>query len=296
MTERHEHQAVRLADGRLLGFAEYGDPDGAAVLFLHGEVGSRLLGRAFDAAARELGLRIVSPDRPGLGFSDFRTGRAIADWPADVVELTEQLDIDRFGMVGVTAGAPYVLACGWRMPERLTHAVVVSPALPPSMIELRPQTPRTERILSRSAAQAPWTIRPVMTLLGQASRRSPESAVERMAASAGEPDREVFTRPEIRSMLARSITETFRSGPRGVAHDLRLLSSDWGIPFAAVSAPVTVVRGGSDSELTDSSARRLVDALPDATLHTVPGAGHHVALAQPEQVLDAVATPRPEKN
>jgi len=87
MSERNEHQAVRLDDGRLLGFADYGDPDGAAVLFFHGEVGSRLLGRALDAGARDRGLRVVSPDHPGLGFSDFLPGRAIADWPADVVEL-----------------------------------------------------------------------------------------------------------------------------------------------------------------------------------------------------------------
>jgi len=113
-----------------------------------------------------------------------------------------------------------------------------------------------------------------------------------MAASAGDADRDVFTRPEIRSMLGQSIIETFRSGPRGVAHDLRLLASNWGIPFDAVSAEVVMVRGGSDSELTAASAQRLADVLPHAELRTIAGAGHHVAMAEPDQVLDAVATPR----
>ncbi|MDQ6726390.1 MAG: alpha/beta hydrolase [Actinomycetota bacterium] len=292
MSERNEHQAVRLRDGRLLGFADYGDPDGAPLLFFHGEVGSRLLGRALDSAARDRALRIVSPDRPGLGLSDFRPGRTIAEWPADVVELTGQLGIGRFGVVGVSAGAPYALACGWMVPERLTAVVVVSPALPPSMRERRPDTPRLERLLTRSATQAPWTIRPVMTLLGNASRRSPEQAVDRMAASAGEADHAVFSRPEVRSMLTRSMTETFRSGSRGVAHDLRLLASNWGIPFDGVPTEVAVVRGEADAELTAPGAQRLVDALPHAYLRTVPGAGHHVALAEPGQVLDAVARPR----
>jgi pimeloyl-ACP methyl ester carboxylesterase len=288
-TERNEHQAVRLSDGRLLGFAEYGDPEGAPVLFFHGEVGSRLLGRALDGAARDRGVRIVSPDRPGLGFSDFATGRAIADWPADVVELTAQLGIGQFATVGTSAGAPYALACAWRAPDRLTATVLVSPALPPALIELRPETPPLERILRRSATQAPWTIRPVMTLMAQASKRSPEQAVERMAGSAAEVDREVFTHPDIRSTLVRSIAETFRSGPRGVAHDLRLLAADWGIPLNRIDSEVTVLRGGADSELTSDSAQRLVDALPHAVLRTVPGAGHHLALARPAVVLDAVA-------
>lgn len=127
--QRREHQAVRLADGRLLGFAEYGDAAGDPILFFHGEVGSRLLGRAFDPAARRVGLRVVAPDRPGLGFSDFRPGRRIADWADDVAGLASLLDIDRFAVVGAAGGAPYVLACASTLGARLTAALVAGAVL-----------------------------------------------------------------------------------------------------------------------------------------------------------------------
>lgn len=289
-TERQEHQAVRLADGRLLGFAEYGDPAGAAVLFFHGEVGSRLLGRSLDADARRLRLRIVAPDRPGLGFSDFRPGRAIADWPADVVELTDQLGIARFAVLGASAGAPYALACAWKVPDQLTATALAGSALPISMTEQAPDTPVLQRVLSRSALWAPWTIRPVMTVLGEVSRRSPEQTLVRMQDSAGEADRPAFDRPEIRAMLTHSMAETFRSGPRGAAHDLRLVAGDWGLPFGEMSLPIDVWHGDADLEVTAANVGRLVDALPAGRLTLVPGGGHHLLLAHPGEVLAALAS------
>jgi pimeloyl-ACP methyl ester carboxylesterase len=288
-SERHEHQAVRLTDGRLLGFAEYGDLAGPAVVFCHGEVGSRLLGRSLEADAHRLGLRIVAPDRPGLGFSDFQPGRAIAEWPADVVELAAQLGIERFAVVGASAGAPYALACAWKVPEHLTATVLAGPALSVSMTETAPDTPALQRVLSRSAVWAPWTIRPVMTLLGQVSQRSPEQALVRMKESAGEADRPAFDRPEIRAMLTHSMAETFRSGPRGAAHDLRLVTNDWHLPFGEVSVPVEVWHGDTDLDVTPGSVRRLVDALPAGRLNVVPGGGHHLLLTHPGQVLAALA-------
>ena len=287
--ERREHQAIRLADGRLLGFAEYGDPAGTAVVLCHREVGSRLLGRALGPAALELGLRIVAPDRPGIGFSDHRPDGTIAGWPDDVVELTGELAVDRFSVVGVAGGAAYALACAARLGARISGVALASPALPVSMTEYPPGTPRLQRVLSESALRAPWTIRPAMTLLAQASRRSPEQAVGRMEASAGEADRPVFARPEIRVLLAQSMAETFRSGTRGAAHDLRLLAADWGLALDLVTADVDVWHGATGTQGASVNVRRLADDLPRCRLHEVAGAGHHVDLAAPERLLGALA-------
>ena len=87
-------------------------------------------------------------------------------------------------------------------------------------------------------------------------------------------------------MLAHSMAETFRSGPRGAAHDLRLVSADWGIPMGDVAGEVDIVHGGADAEMTPENARRLSDALPHTRFTLVPGAGHHLALTSPAQVLD----------
>lgn len=144
------------------------------------------------------------------------------------------------------------------------------------------------RLLRESAVRLPWTVRPVMTLLGRMAERSPEQVVGRMETSAGPADRDVFERPEVRTMLAESMVETFRSGARGAAYDLRLVMAGWGIPFGEIDVDVSVWHGEADEEVPVAQVRRLADALPRGRLHVVPGAGHHLALTHPDQLLEAL--------
>ncbi len=84
-----EEQTLRLGDGRKLGYAQYGSPDGTPIFYFHGHPGSRLEARFARQAAAEAGHRVIALDRPGYGLSDFRPGRAITDWPDDVVEAAD---------------------------------------------------------------------------------------------------------------------------------------------------------------------------------------------------------------
>ena len=53
-------------------------PRAKAVLAMHGTPGSRFMFALTDKAARERGLRIVAPERPGYGLSDFRRKDGLA--------------------------------------------------------------------------------------------------------------------------------------------------------------------------------------------------------------------------
>ena len=89
-------------------------------------------------------------------------------------------------------------------------------------------------------------------------------------------------------MLVHSMAETFRSGSRGAAHDLRLITADWGVPLDLVTVEVRMWHGDADPEVSSSNARRLAVALPRCQVHLLAGAGHHVDLAHPERLLAAV--------
>src|SRR5262245_60740924 len=91
-------RVLRLRDGRALAYAEWGDLHGPPVFFFHGSSVSRLW-CPDEEATRAVGVHLISPDRPGVGGSDLQPGRRMADWPVDVAELADALDIDRFAVV-----------------------------------------------------------------------------------------------------------------------------------------------------------------------------------------------------
>ena len=121
---------VTVPDGRVLAFEEYGDPGGRPVLSFHGGLSSRLDAAPADAAATKLGIRLISPDRPGMGQSTYQPDRRLLDWPDDVVALTGALDIDRFAVMGWSAGGPYAAVCGARLRDRVTRVALLSSAVP----------------------------------------------------------------------------------------------------------------------------------------------------------------------
>ena len=97
--------ALTLADGRSLGFAEFGDPAGAPIPYFHGHPGSRLEAALLDESANRCGVRPVGTDRPEIGLSDFQPRRRILDWPADVEQLADALGLARFQEVDRLAPA-----------------------------------------------------------------------------------------------------------------------------------------------------------------------------------------------
>ena len=102
-----------LPNGRRLGFAEYGDPCGAVVLWFHGTPGGR---RQFPAlgrrAADNLGLRVVAVERPGTHLSDPHRYETVAQWATDMACVADSLGAQRLAVVGLSGGGPYALACG----------------------------------------------------------------------------------------------------------------------------------------------------------------------------------------
>ena len=110
---------ITLADGRTLAYCEWGNPTGSPVLLAHGGPGSRLLCPDEDATAAA-GVRLLTVDRPGYGGSGPRPDPSLLGWADDVQVLADRLGLERFAVVGWSAGGGYALACAARMPERIS--------------------------------------------------------------------------------------------------------------------------------------------------------------------------------
>jgi pimeloyl-ACP methyl ester carboxylesterase len=76
--------SVVTRDGRTLTYLVVGDPQGPLLVHHQGGPGSRLEARLLAQAATELGLRLSSLDRPGVGRSTPQRSRSLAGWAGDV--------------------------------------------------------------------------------------------------------------------------------------------------------------------------------------------------------------------
>src|SRR4051794_34692857 len=148
-----------LSGGLRIAVDESGDPRGFPVFFFHGWPASRLQGAGFGPDASTLGIRIIAPDRPGVGLSSPQPGRRLLDWPPIVEELAHVMGFARFGVLAVSGGGPYGLATAFALPSRVESAAIVSGAPP-----LGPTTdPRhlmaAYRLLLATYARWPRTLR-----------------------------------------------------------------------------------------------------------------------------------------
>src|SRR5918995_4852185 len=131
-------QRMTLPDGRILCFDEHGPPEGTPLMYFHGSPSARVEWALFgdEPLLERLGIRLIVPDRPGGGLSDFQPGRRYGDWPHDVSALANALEIARFSVLGFSAGGPYAAACALALPDRLSHVGLVSSLGPHDRTEL----------------------------------------------------------------------------------------------------------------------------------------------------------------
>jgi pimeloyl-ACP methyl ester carboxylesterase len=285
---------IRLADGRRLGLAEYGDPAGRPLFYCHGCPASRLEAALLDRAARKQRVRVVAADRPGFGLSDFQPGRRIGSWPGDVIELADALGIERFAIVGVSGGGPYALACAWKIPQRLTGVGVVCGLGPLTESWSTAEMLWNRRLILGLARRAPPLLRLISALaIYPVLRRRPAVILSVMARTPVVADRRVLLRPEVRQALLASIPESVRAGLRGVLYELSLYTREWDFRPEEIAMPVELWHGDADPIIPVAHANALVKRLPRVRSAILAGEGHFsLPLDHMESILSALTGER----
>lgn len=265
-------QTLRLSDGRVLGYAEYGDRDGKPLFYFHGSPGSRVEAHLIDGPARRRGVRVLGFDRPGFGLSDFKSGRRILDWPDDVVEAADALGIERLAVLGLSAGGPHVAACALRIPQRLTAAAIVSGVGPFDAPHATRGMMRWLRALMRLARASPWFVRPVMWLLNQVTRHLAGPSIWLQSRWSPPSDRALIAQPEFRAFAVQNVAEPFRHGSRGAAWELTLLARPWGFRLEEITMEIHLWQGEADVMVPPSMGRYQAQAIPTVTPGSIPAA------------------------
>ncbi len=265
------NQQIKLKDGRALGYAEYGPPDGKPVFLFHGFPGCRLDWLMFDSGdvESELNARIVAIDRPGMGLSDFQPSRKFLDWPDDVVELADTLHLDEFSVLAISGGGPYGAVCAFKISERLTATAIISgmgPADAPGMKDGE----------SWAIPGKPSLIRRLFLMLVLLGLKNPERFIAQIKGSLAGPDGELMKEhPELAVSIADSWKEAFRSGVGGVHHEAGMYTRPWGFQLQDIAAPVILWHGEQeDRNVPGSVGHYVAEAIPNCQATFFEAEGH----------------------
>ena len=261
---------LRLADGRRLGYTEYGEPTGTPVVYFHGFPSSRLDWRLFhdQHVLAALNVRLIAPDRPGFGLSDFQRRRRLVDWPRDVVALADSLGIGRFSVLGISGGGPYAAACAAKLGERVHKTATVcgmGPADAPNVRDGASWSLPGMNPLMRGFTL--W-----LTALGL--KRDPAQFLERSKAILSVQDRELLENAELADLFIEGMVEAFRNGVKGANYEAGLYTHPWGFSLGEISTEVHLWHGGLDANVPLTIGRFMAEAIPGCHATFLEDEGH----------------------
>jgi pimeloyl-ACP methyl ester carboxylesterase len=239
---------------------DVGDPGGTPVFYLHGGGDSRLSRHPDDSIAAALGVRLLAVDRCGPATR----GRTLRSWAESAVAA---LPVERFAVVGWSAGGPHALAVAAVAPDRVTRVALVGSMPTPDGVGA---LPRDVQSVMRIARFAPRIAARGLEAWG---RRPPPPTGDAVTDEA----------------YARGRAESFRHGGLWLARELAYLGRPWGFELADVRAPVTLWWGERDHVCPPSIGRDYEARLPDATLRLVDDT-HQLLFGRWREILEDVST------
>ena len=161
-------------------------------------------------AARERKVRLIAPERPGYGLSDYRRVESLAQIAEDLGAVADAYGLGRFAVMGVSGGAPYAVAAAEAMPDRISLLALVAPLGEVADGELR--LSRFHRFVFKGYARRPWAMRIFFHRLRTMVFKSPDTVYRWMMRRARPADRAVLARSDVRASLQAGIGEGLRPG------------------------------------------------------------------------------------
>lgn len=263
-----------------------GERHATPVLFCHGLADSRLSARTFTGAASELRLRVIAPDRPGVGGTDPRRLSRVVDWVADAAVVLDALDVGSVALLGISAGGAFAAACAAMLRGRVRSLLLISPLGSPAWPTQGMAT--GQRLSLRVATRAPGVGGWVLGRLGILARRAPDLFFRVATREMPDVDRRALIRSDIREAFITNYLEAFRSGSRGVGQDLRVLTRPWGFDLRSITVPTSIHHGDADTTVPLHHGQRFAEVIPNAQIHVHHGHGHFSILDAYGQTLAAL--------
>ncbi|CAG8467795.1 4459_t:CDS:2, partial [Acaulospora colombiana] len=279
-------QRVRLSSGRVVSFSEVGDRNGFPVFVFLGMGCVRYFIAFFDELAMSYGLRLICPDRPGIGLSDdVKTDEQdVLKWPDVIDELCNILDIPQFSLMAHSAGAPYALACAIRIPQRIKGTIyLVCPWVSTSVANNFKWLRFVPTPIMRFTNSAGISLQQMM------HGRQPYSTKPASQRTSGALSAQMSSFEKKQQLGLAILKASFAENLTGANNDLMMCFErrrPFGFSYADIDHPVHVFHGTKDDRIPVSAVQWMEENMPDCRLTLIEGGKHSLFLRA--EVVDTI--------
>jgi pimeloyl-ACP methyl ester carboxylesterase len=276
---------LRLADGRRVTWSEFGAADGVPVLSCHGGLLCRFDVEPCAADFAAAGLRVISPDRPGVGRSDRAPGHSTADWADDARQLLDALGLERVAVTGWSLGGQYAAAVAARLPERVSALALVAACPPLDDPDRFGQLNAMDRRLARWSRRAAPLARLAFSFTARLGRRSPLRLARFESKHSPPSDAAVIDAHG--EWLGLAMGEGARDGA-GMVDEYRAFVAPWGFGLDQITVPTAIHQGAADVLVPPAWADELADGIAGAVLTTYETEGHMIGVSRRVEITRAL--------
>jgi pimeloyl-ACP methyl ester carboxylesterase len=277
---------ITLSNGLRLGYAEYGDPRGEVAFYFHGWPSSRLQGCLFDDLAKKHGMRLICPDRPGIGLSEPQPGRTLADWQQTLTELAAHVGADNWHVIAWSGGGPYLLSTALLMPKRLLSASIICGA-PPLIFLGDREMFWIYRWLIQLRKLLPTVLGGILKLGALIAGMKPGCLVHRLLLKMlGAEDRRILSDPKVFKVVCEATLGALSRPAADVIADADIYLSEWGFEVSRIAVPIHFWHGKQDRNIDWTYTQRLAAIIPHAVTHFSEHDGHYsLPVTHAEQII-----------
>lgn len=203
-------------------------------------------------------------------------------------QLIDHLDIDRFSVAGMSAGAPFALGISYLFPENVYRTSIIS-GFAPFNKESKKFLSKEVKAMLNVAKTFPFLLSFLLKVqVKQLNKKpkKPKKTLKRFLKIMGQPDQEILKNNLVMEVIENMFKEAFRNGSKGVAYEIsNLLVREWGFNLNEIQVPVTFWQGEKDNNVPFEWAELMKSEINNSKVKKYPEKGHLIIFEHAQEIF-----------
>jgi len=282
--------------GRSVDVMFFGDPEGTPVVYIH-SLFTRTVTPEIEQSIVRNRMKFIVPGKPGYGKTSFQPDdQSMVDcYVDDVRAVVDQMGLDKFSILSMVSGSPFMFALCKAMPERILSASSIGSAVPAPYVRRSNITSRWTLALASATKVSP---KMAMLMSKSGMRLIKTIGLRRFLArhnGSSKIDCEIMTRADVVEEVRTGMEWISLQGLQAPLNDMTLCFDDWSHLVDGLKMRVTMLQGHHDPHANLASLQEFANAYPDIIdLHDFPDGGQSLMFTHTQDVLDTIKR-APEK-